>query len=135
MLPINKTYFLFAVDMLFYLTFISITLMFVYLQKLMYCFIIYSYKRNSSFSPCPWNLRFIGPSDFKYYFRCKKLRMDYKTTEESGSEIAFLYLAWFRRTLSILSLNSSLFKILFIIHYGINMVTITPKMEVIGLTN
>ena len=135
MLPINKTYFLFAVDMLFYLTLISITLMFVYLQKLMYCFIIYSYKRNSSFSPCPWNLRLIGPSDFKYHFRCKKLRMDYKTTEESGSEIAFLYLAWFRRTLSILSLNSSLYKILFIIHYGINMVTITPKMEVIRLTN
>ena len=67
MLPINKTYFLFTVDMLFYLTFFSILLMFVYLQKLLHCLIIYSYKRNSSFSPCPWNLRLIGPSDFKHW--------------------------------------------------------------------
>ena len=41
-----------------------ITLMFVYLQKLLNCLIIYSYKTNPSFSPCPWNLRSIGPSDF-----------------------------------------------------------------------
>ena len=66
MLPINKTYFPFTVDMLFYLTFFFITLMFVYLQKLLHCLIIYSYKTNPSFSPCPWNLRSIGPSDFKW---------------------------------------------------------------------
>ena len=40
--------------------------MFVYLQKLLNCLIIYSYKTNSSFSPCPWNLRSNGPSNFKY---------------------------------------------------------------------
>ena len=41
-----------------------ITLLFVYLQKLLNCLIIYLYKTNPSFSPCPWNLRSIGPSDF-----------------------------------------------------------------------
>ena len=70
MLPINKTYFLFTVDMLFYLTFFFISLMFVYLQKLLHCLIIYSYKTNSSFLPCPWNLRSIGPSDFKCVLLC-----------------------------------------------------------------
>ena len=42
------------------------SLMFVCLQKLLNCLIICSYKTNPSFSPCPWNLRSIGPSDFKY---------------------------------------------------------------------
>ena len=42
-----------------------IMLMFVYVQKLLHCLIIYSYKTNPSFSPCPWNLRSIGPSDLK----------------------------------------------------------------------
>ena len=50
---IAKTYFLFTVYMLFYLTFFFITLLFVYLQKLLNCLIIYSYKTNPSFSPCP----------------------------------------------------------------------------------
>ena len=59
-LPINMVYFLFTVDMLF-----SLMLMFVYLQKLLHCLIIYSYKANPSFLPCPRNLRSIGPSDFK----------------------------------------------------------------------
>ena len=45
--------------------FFFITLMLVYLQNLLNCLIIYSYKTNPSFSPCPWNLRSIGPSDFK----------------------------------------------------------------------
>ena len=59
------------VYMLFYLTFFFITLMFEYLQKLLNCLIIYnSYKTNPSFSPCPWNLRSIGPSDFKHIFDC-----------------------------------------------------------------
>ena len=40
-----------------------ITLMFVYLQKPLHCLIIYSYKTNSSFSPCPW--RSIGRSNLK----------------------------------------------------------------------
>ena len=43
------------------------SLMFVCLQKLLNCLIIYSYKTNPSFSPCPWNLRSIGPSDFKSF--------------------------------------------------------------------
>ena len=46
--------------------FFFITLMFVYLQKLLHCLIIYSYKTNSSFLLCPLNLRSIGPSNFKY---------------------------------------------------------------------
>ena len=33
--------------------------------KTMHCLIIYLYKTNPWFSPCPWNLRSIGPSDFK----------------------------------------------------------------------
>ena len=45
--------------------FFFITLMLVYLQKLLNCLIIYSYNTNPSFSLCPWNLRSIGPSDFK----------------------------------------------------------------------
>ena len=47
------------------LTFYFITLMFIYLQKLLHCLIICSYKTNPSFSSCPFNLRSIGPSDFK----------------------------------------------------------------------
>ena len=35
-----------------------ITLLFVYLQKLLHCLIIYSYKTNSSFLSCPWNCDF-----------------------------------------------------------------------------
>ena len=46
MLPINKMYFLFTVYMLLYLTFFYVTLMFVYLQKLLNCLIIYLYKTN-----------------------------------------------------------------------------------------
>ena len=54
--------------------FFFITLMFVYLQKLLHCLIIYSYKTNPSFLPCPWNLRSIGPSDFKsWYLRWVKI--------------------------------------------------------------
>ena len=45
-LPIKMTYFLFTVDLFF------ITLMIVYLEKLLHCLIIYSYKTNSSFLPC-----------------------------------------------------------------------------------
>ena len=37
----------------------------VYLQKVLHCLIIYSYKTNSSFLLCSWNLRSIRPSDFK----------------------------------------------------------------------
>ena len=40
-----------------------ITLISVYLQTLLHWLIIYSYKTNPSFLPCPWNLRSIGPSD------------------------------------------------------------------------
>ena len=40
--------------------------MFVYLQKLLHCLIIYSYKTYPLFLPCPWNLRSIGPSDLKF---------------------------------------------------------------------
>ena len=45
----------FTVDMLFSLIFFFITLIFVYLQKLQPCLIIYSYKPNPSFLPWPWN--------------------------------------------------------------------------------
>ena len=49
--------------------------MFVCLQKLLNCLIIYSYKTNPSFSPCPWNLRSIGPSDFNLInFNEKKIK-------------------------------------------------------------
>ena len=40
------------------------TLIFVYLQKLLHCLIIYS---NPLFLPCPWNFRSIGPTDFKIF--------------------------------------------------------------------
>ena len=54
--------------------------MFVYLQKLLHCLIIYSYNTNPSFLSCPWNLRSIRPSDCKvisiettvYHCLCKK---------------------------------------------------------------
>ena len=42
-----------------------ITLMFVYLQKLLHFLIIYLYKTNPSFLPCPWNFAITQPSDFK----------------------------------------------------------------------
>ena len=48
--------------------FIFITLMFVYFQQLLHCFIIYSYKTNPSFLPCPCNSRSIWPSDFYWCF-------------------------------------------------------------------
>ena len=68
--------------------FFFITLMFVYLQKLLHCLIIYSYKTNPSFSQCPWNLQSIGPSDFKWtskelqllLFRETKSFLKYKLT-------------------------------------------------------
>ena len=63
---IYLTYFLFIVDILFSLIFF-VMLMFVYLQKLLHNSIIYSYKTNPSFSPCPWNLQSIGYSDFNLY--------------------------------------------------------------------
>ena len=47
----------------------SITLMFVYLHKLLHCLIIHAYKTNTSFLPCPWNLRSIGPREFKVFGR------------------------------------------------------------------
>ena len=59
----NMTYFLFTV-----IDFFFITPMFVYMQKLLHCLMIYSYKTNPSFLPCPWNLRSIGPSDFYILF-------------------------------------------------------------------
>ena len=59
---INLAYFLLTVYMLFLFV---ITLMFVYLQKPMHCLIINSYRTNSLFSPCPKNLRSIGPYNFK----------------------------------------------------------------------
>ena len=67
MVPTNMTYFLFNFNMLFSLIFFFIMLMLAYLQKLPHCLIIYSYmyKTNPSVLPCPWNLRSIGPSNFK----------------------------------------------------------------------
>ena len=68
MLPINKTYFLFTVYMLFYFTFFfhnADVCIFAKTTELFNCLIIFSYKTNPSFSPCPWSLRSIGPSDFK----------------------------------------------------------------------
>ena len=58
------TYFLFTVDMFSFF----ITLMFVYFQQILHCFIIYSYKTNPSFLPCPCNSRSIWPSDFNWCF-------------------------------------------------------------------
>ena len=55
---------LFTVDMLFSLILFFMTLIFVYLQKLLHCLIIYS---NPLFLPCPWNFRSIGPTDFKIF--------------------------------------------------------------------
>ena len=59
----RETFFLLTVYMLFLFV---ITLMFVYVQKPMHCLIKNSYKTNSSFSPCPKNLRSIRPYNFKY---------------------------------------------------------------------
>ena len=55
--------------------------MFVCLQKLLYTLIIHSYKTNPSFLPCPWNLRTIGPSDFKISSWLKS-----KTTNSYGEK-------------------------------------------------
>ena len=41
----------------YFLWFFFITLMFVYLQKLLHCLIICSYETNPSFSHCLWKLR------------------------------------------------------------------------------
>ena len=64
--PINMMLFLFTC---YFLWSFFITLMFVYLQKLLHCLIVYSYKTNPSFLPCPWNLRYIEPSEFNFLLK------------------------------------------------------------------
>ena len=70
MLPTKKTY----LHVILFDNFFFKSLMFVCLQKLLNCLIIYSYKTIPSFSPCPWNLRSIGPSDFKQQSSRRRFR-------------------------------------------------------------
>ena len=57
-------YCLFTVDMLFSFIFF-ITLMFVYLKKLLHYLIIYSYKTNPSFLPCLCDQSVLHPKSIK----------------------------------------------------------------------
>ena len=38
-------------------------------KTLLHCLIMYSYKTNPSFLPCPWNLRYIEPSEFNFLLK------------------------------------------------------------------
>ena len=80
--------------------------MFVCLQKLLNCLIICSYKTNPSFSSCPWNLRSIGPSDFKVNVFKKWIQLqnqDYrvKNTRTHGKVLSQGIVMWNKQALAL----------------------------------
>ena len=84
--PINMTYFLLVVDLLFYLNYFHNADVYIFAKTTALFNNIFIHRTNSSFST--WNLRSIGPSGFKFRMFKTISKISYEKSFDSNFKYA-----------------------------------------------